>query len=158
MRNAYKEIGKSAAKIATIGIAVIIGVMILHETGHYIAGRAAGCSNVEIVFLDSELQTYTKMNCENPSNMMFLSGMILIVPLCIALLFVNKSYSLIIFGFNLLISSADFSYFPGVFSMLAMATGFLTVIGGEVMIADHYAKYLEKTMPWFFVKNRDGSI
>jgi hypothetical protein len=150
MRKAYKTIGKSTAKIMLIGMLIVAGVVALHETGHYLAGKADGCRNVEVVFLDSEFQTYTKMNCQSPNNLMFLSGLILVVPLCIAMFFVNRSYSLIIFGFNLLISSADFSYFPEILGLIAAGAGFATVIGGEVMIANHYARYLQKTVPWFF--------
>jgi hypothetical protein len=150
MRKAHSAIAKSLGKMMILGLVVVVSVVVLHEAGHYLAGRAIGCSNVEVVLLDSEYQTYTKMNCQNPSNLMFLSGLVLILPLSVVLLFFNRSYSLIIFGFNLLVSSSDFSYFPVLFSQFAMITGFLTVMGGEASVVNYHLKYLEKSVPSFF--------
>jgi len=142
-----------AATLAVIAVIVTATVMI-HESGHFTAGSLFGCSDVQITLFDEHLETYTKMNCGDIAPVKFnaiaMSGLLFVVPLSAVLFLLNRrTYAMIIFGFNLVISSSDFSYLVPQFGVYAsMLIGAATVIYGESLLVNRYIKYTDdKAIP-----------
>jgi len=72
------------ALIFTILLNVLVcsSTLLLHELGHFFLGIQAGCKNIKMVLIDSELGTYTEMNCPNEQSFYFslLGAFIFVLP------------------------------------------------------------------------------
>jgi len=120
---------------------VCSSTLLLHELGHFFLGAEAGCKNIKLVLLDSELGTYTEMNCPKEQSFFFasLGAFIFVVPFSLSFLFLKnfpeKNLSWISLGFNFTIGLVDFP--PIIFVQMAGAFfGFLLIGYGEMVLID----------------------
>jgi hypothetical protein len=117
--------------------AVTGAVVVLHEAGHLLAGRASGCTGE--VALDKSLETYTKLRCPALQGFSLeaikLGGFFLVVPFAFLLFFAGRKYSLIALGFNMLISLSDISFISQA-PFLFAAAGLVLVLAGENMLVN----------------------
>jgi len=139
---------KAIAMTLLIVAVIVTATVIIHESGHFAAGTLLGCKDVQVTLFDEHLETYTKMSCGSIGQVKFdaiaLGGLMFILPISLVLFLLNKkNYSMIIFGFNLVISSSDYTYFlPSAAVYASIIAGALTVIYGESLLVDRYTKYL----------------
>jgi hypothetical protein len=127
---------------------IVTTTVVVHEYGHYFAGNAMGCGDVEIVLLDENFETYTKMNCNNLSEgmsaVLSLSGFLFISPFALALFLLSryeKYHSFVVFGFNMIISSSDLAFSgAGALSVLA---GSVLILYGENLLVSRYISLVE---------------
>lgn len=121
--------------------------LLLHEIGHFLLGFLAGCKNIKLVLLDSELGTYTEMHCATQQNIFFpLTGaFILVLPFLLSLLiFKNlpeKNLIWIGLGFNLTIAIIDFPQIP-VLQISIFSIGFSLIIYGEIIFIDKVLSFI----------------
>ena len=137
---------KAVAATLVIVAVVVTATVVMHELGHFTAGTLLGCSDVKVTLFDEHLETYTKMQCGEISSVKFdaiaLGGLLFVGPLSAALFLLKKrTYSLIIFGFNLVVSSSDFSFMPSAAVYAAMLGGAITVIYGESLLVNRWLPY-----------------
>lgn len=122
-------------------ILICSSVLLLHEAGHFLLGLMAGCKNIKLVLLDSELGTYTQMNCPTEQSLFFpfVGAFILVLPFLSSFLifknFLEKNLFWIGFGFNLAIALTDF---PPIFLLQALifSISLGLILYGEVVFID----------------------
>jgi len=124
-------------------ISIVITTIVLHEMGHYYTGKTIGCRDIKIFLFDESNQaTYTQMNCKDFSPILMLSGFFFIIPFAIYLAYLKyfpeRHFSLIIIGFNFLISSLDIMVFTNIYliSLFLNLLGFIIIILGETLLID----------------------
>lgn len=109
--------------------------------GHFLLGMYAGCKNIRLVLLDSELGTYTEMTCqkEPPSYFSFLGANLFVIPFIFSFLllenFLEKNLFFVGLGFNLIISITDFPALTAL-QILGFLIGFSMISYGEVVLID----------------------
>ncbi len=91
---------------------VFIGTVTVHEAGHFITSKAYGCQFVKIVYEQDFPHTETLCNESfNAFTKVILGGILLPILISILLYFTGgtfiKEISLLIFGFNLILSYQD---------------------------------------------------
>ena len=131
---------------------MISSTIVFHELGHFVIGSSISCQGMQIVLLDQSFNTYTKMNCppEIPDYFIYalmLGGFLIVAPFAFLLsLFkgYERHYSLIVIGFNSLISSSDLSIFPKIYSYLFMIFGVIVVMYGEALLISRYLLFVER--------------
>ena len=164
-----KTHGKSAYARSLIQImiftaAIATTTLVLHEFGHFLAGNAAGCKNIEIMLLDKNFNTYTQMNCASGSDQVLaLSGFLLVVPFALALYLMNgheKYYSLVTIGFNLIISSSDIALISQTLMNIGLITGMITILYGENLLVSGHIGSLEKLseIPYIISNEKDALL
>lgn len=142
---ATKSYSQILTYLVLMNTAIVLSTVLLHEFGHVVAGEQFGCTNIKLVMYDSETSdTFTQMSCpENaPVAPIALAGFLFAVPF--ALLFVlikdfpEKYFSLVILGFNFVISTSDILSITGVpvYQAILIVAGGAIVIIGESLIID----------------------
>ncbi len=131
--------------IALISVSISLATIVVHELGHFFAGISEKCDPMKIILIDSYgMKTYTEMECPETKNLAIkISFGGLFTGTLFALLFYivpvtqDRYFSLIVLGFNFIISSYDLLSFIGYvgFSALILLGGFLITLG-EVFIID----------------------
>jgi hypothetical protein len=136
--------------VAVFTFVIATATVVVHEYGHFVSGSLLGCSNSEIVLLDQNFETYTKMSCMGADSgrdlLLALSSFLFIIPLSLVMFFLSryeKYHSFVILGFNMIISASDFSYFPQALGTAALLAGALLVVYGENLLVDRYITFVE---------------
>jgi hypothetical protein len=131
--------------VLLINISVILATVVLHETGHAILGDNLGCTNIKIVIYDQQnSNTYTQMSCPNNVTIepLALAGFLLIIPYALLFVFLKrfseKHFSIIIMGFNFMLSLPDLVAVTGSVLLSSVITmiGALLVVLGEALFID----------------------
>lgn len=143
----------SGALVHAVFVTAVLGLsaVVLHEMGHFFAGSLAGCSNLEIKLLSSELDTYTQMVCPArldyvQNSFLLLSGSLLVMPVAASMLLLRnyeKYYSLVMIGINVIMSSFDFYALHALLPYFTVVAGAAIVIYGEHLVTDMYIKQVE---------------
>jgi len=130
---------------------VTSATLLLHELGHYTLGLYEGCEKIKFVLLDSEQGTYTEMVCPRAESWYFavLGAFVFVIPYSILFIFLKnfpeRHLSMIIIGFNFLIASADFSFFP-IINPIVFCIGVILIIWKEIIFIDNLLnKFLVRT-------------
>lgn len=127
--------------IFLFNILIASSVILLHETGHFVTGVFTGCKNIKLVLIDSELGTYTEMNCPNKQVAYFplIGAFLLTLPYTLCFLLLGKSPEKNFFwmglGFNFTISIMDM---PLIISLqiFILVLGLLLIVFGEILLID----------------------
>jgi hypothetical protein len=129
---------RALLQIVLLTIAIATATVALHELGHAAAGSAAGCKDIKINFLDNEFNAYTEMRCsQGMGQAMAMSGFLLVIPFALALwMFRAKHYSLVVLGFNLIISYSDISMLSQAAMNISAAAGALMIFYGENLLVN----------------------
>jgi len=128
--------------ILTVGSTVV-----LHESGHYITAYCAGCKHIKLVFLDSDVGTYTEMACptEHPLYFAALGALLLTLPFALAFLLLRnlpeKNIFWISFGFNLTIMVVDI---PEILLLkpASFVLGLVFFTIGEILLIDSLFEHI----------------
>lgn len=151
---------KKSSKIALVvflsmflfNILAVGSTLVLHETGHYLTAEAAGCKNIKLVLLDSEIGTYTEMACPTEQTQYFavFGALSLTTPFALAFLLLRKlperNLFWLIFGFNLTVMMMDIpvSSVSTVIRFISFGSGLFLFVLGEMFLIDNLFLYSEK--------------
>ncbi|MEM5879071.1 MAG: hypothetical protein QXU74_01080 [Candidatus Aenigmatarchaeota archaeon] len=120
---------------------VCSSILLLHEMGHFLLGIHAGCKNIRLVLLDSELGTYTEMVCpkEQPFYFSFAGAFLFVIPFILSFLllenFLEKNLFFVGLGFNFIIAITDFPAITAL-QILGFSIGFCMISYGEMVLID----------------------
>lgn len=141
MKKFQKFLFKTFIFTILLNVLICTSTLLLHELGHFFLGMQAECKNIKLVLLDSELGTYTEMNCkkEQPLYFALIGAFIFVLPFSLSFLilknFPEKNLFWISLGFNFTIGLTDFP--PIAFAQIAgIFVGFLLVSYGEMVLID----------------------
>jgi hypothetical protein len=116
--------------------------------GHFLLGLSMGCKNIKLVLLDSELGTYTEMNCPKEQLPLFpLAGaFLLVLPFLFSFKifknFIESKLFWIGLGFNLTIAIVDFPAVV-VLQILIFFIGICLILYGEVLLIDKLLSFIK---------------
>lgn len=121
---------------------ISLSTIILHELGHFVFGLLINCKDIKVVIFDTKIMSsYTEMECPPNTNILLLglSGSFLTLPVSLIYLFFFKNFEkyfgLIIFGFNLSLSSFDFQKYLNLpFADIFSIIGIIIVIYAEYLL------------------------
>jgi hypothetical protein len=138
------------ALIFTILLNVLVcsSTLLLHELGHFFLGIQAGCKNIKMVLIDSELGTYTEMNCPNEQSFYFslLGAFIFVLPFLSSFLllknFPEKNLFFIGLGFNITIAITDFPSIA-LLQLSGFFVGLAIILYGEVVLIDELLSFIK---------------
>lgn len=139
MKNFEKHLIKTFIFTILLNILACSSTLLLHELGHFFTGLQAGCESIKLVILDSELGTYTEMNCpsKQPFYFSIVGAFLFVLPLSFSFLliknFPERNLFWVSFGFNLTIGLTDF---PSFFQAPLFILGFLLIFRGEMLLID----------------------
>ncbi|MCS7135280.1 MAG: hypothetical protein NZ893_02480 [Candidatus Aenigmarchaeota archaeon] len=107
-----KSITKNIWSMIVINLAILITTLTLHELGHAITGRLAGCVSAKAIIYDSSSPNpYTELLCEHESKPTYLAGLVFTTIFGLSFLFFDnkpqKMFSLIVIGFGIFLSALD---------------------------------------------------
>jgi len=130
-------------------ILIVGSTIVMHESGHYITAIAAGCKKIRLVFLDSEVGTYTEMSCptEQPPYFATVGALFFTVPFALGFLLLRfmpeRNIFWISLGFNFTIMVLDI---PEIMFLrpLSFAAGLILFTLGEVWLIDSLFEYIGK--------------
>jgi hypothetical protein len=131
-----------------LNILVCSSALLLHELGHFFLGIQAGCKNIKLVLMDSELGTYTEMNCPNeqPFYFPFLGAFIFVLPFLLSFLllknFPEKNLFFIGLGFNVTVAITDFPPIPFL-QILGFFVGLGVILYGEIVLIDKLLSFIK---------------
>jgi hypothetical protein len=136
----------SILQVIIMALALTTTAVVLHEAGHMVAGALAGCKDIKILLFDASLETYTSMQCPGgiSANLISLSGFLLVIPFAIAVYFqggYDRFYSLVILGFNFMISGSDLSVLGNIVSNLAAMSGAAMILFAENKIISFHMDF-----------------
>lgn len=129
-------------------ILVVGSTLVLHEAGHYLTAQYAGCKNIKLVLMDSEVGTYTEMACPIEQSQYFavVGALLFTVPFALSFLLLKKLPEKHLFwislGFNFTIMMMDI---PIAFlRFLFFGAGLIVFVVGEVLLIDNLFIYTEQ--------------
>jgi len=131
-----------------LNVSVCSSTLLLHELGHFFFGLKAGCKNIKLVLINSELGTYTEMNCPNEQPFYFslLGAFLFVIPFLSSFLLLKnlpeKNLFFIGLGFNITIAITDF---PPIafFQLLGFFIGLGIILYGEVILIDKLLSFIK---------------
>lgn len=144
--------------ILTVG-----STLVLHELGHFLTAEYAGCKNIKLVLIDSEIGTYTEMACPTEQPPYFAVSGALLITLPFASLFLllkklpEKSIFWISLGFNLTIIMMDI---PGITALrlITFGAGLVLFMIGQVLLIDNLFLYMENVEGLVGVKDTKEAL
>ncbi len=139
--------------ILTVG-----STLVLHELGHYLTAEYAGCKNIKLVLIDSEIGTYTEMACpgEQPEHFAVVGAFLFVLPFSLTFLLLKslpeKNLFWLSLGFNLTIIVMDIPEIVAL-RLLSFGAGLLLFAIGEVLLIDNLFLYVERVEGLIGVKD-----
>ena len=138
------------ALIFTILLNVLVcsSTLVLHEMGHFFLGLQAGCKKIKLILMDSELGTYTEMNCPNEQPFYFplLGAFLFVLPFLSSFLllknFPEKNLFFIGLGFNITIAITDLPSIA-ILQLFGFFVGLCTILYGEVLLIDKLLSFIK---------------
>ncbi|MEM5875337.1 MAG: hypothetical protein QXW01_00070 [Candidatus Aenigmatarchaeota archaeon] len=145
-RSIIRKYLKNFLYILTITVLISISTIIIHEFGHFLLGLIANCKDVKIILFGFDfMKTYTILECMKnlDKKIIGLSGSFLVLPICIIMFLwiktPDKYLSLVMLGFNLIISTWDFEKYLGfINNELIIFLGIVLIIMGEILTVEKY--------------------
>ncbi|MEM5829360.1 MAG: hypothetical protein QW040_00025 [Candidatus Aenigmatarchaeota archaeon] len=126
--------------VTLFNLLICSSTLLMHEMGHFFLGMGMGCKGIKLVLLDSELGTYTEMNCPKEHSIFFpvAGAFVLVLPFLFLFLlfkdFLEKNLFWIGVGFNFTIAMVDFPF--TILQFLSFFFGLCLIIYGEILLID----------------------
>ena len=145
----FKYYVKALLYLLLITILISLSTIILHELGHFIFSYLAGCQQIKVILSleDSNITTYTEMECPQSISMFLLgiSGFFIVLPISILFFLISsggeKYLALVMIGFNFIVSASDFEVY-----LKLPLSDIITILIGSVIILIGETLLIEKSI------------